>query len=48
MFDSGLVHALEFWDIFEMDLWIIFLVAFSANLYYNLEDCILTYSEENV
>ena len=48
MFDSGLVHALEFWDIFEMDLWIIFLVAFSANLYYNSEDCILTYSEEKV
>ena len=49
MFDFRPVNALDFWDIFKLDLRKITYVAFSENWDYNsLIDCILTSSEESL
>ena len=48
MFDFRPVNALDFWDIFKMDLWKIPEVTLSENWDFNsVIDCILTTSEDN-
>ena len=46
MIEFRLKNALDFYNFFKMDLLKIPSVAFSENLDYNSEACILTYSEE--